>query len=330
MTEPAVGLIANPAAGKDIRRLVAPASTFDNSEKVRIVRRILAGLAAMNIPSVAYLPDAYGIVERALAGMEGPPLSCQPLPVPLQHTAEDTLAATQLLVAAGVRCIVTLGGDGTNRIVAKMCGSVPVVAVATGTNNVFPTMVDGTLAGIAAGLVARGLASPVCIVPTPRLDVLVDGKLAEIALVDVAISAHSFLGARAVWEPELLRELIVAQAAPGVIGLASIGAHLAPGATERGRGLHIVLGPGGLRVQAILAPGLVRPVSVRHWQQLEPGDVVEITELPCTVAVDGERELRVAAGQRLSVQLTMDGPRRVDIRSTLVDAAARGLLRVMP
>ena len=41
-----VGIIANPAAGKDIRRLVAHASTFDNLEKVSIVRRVLLGLAA--------------------------------------------------------------------------------------------------------------------------------------------------------------------------------------------------------------------------------------------------------------------------------------------
>jgi hypothetical protein len=29
-----VGIIANPAAGKDIRRLVAHGSTFDNNEKI--------------------------------------------------------------------------------------------------------------------------------------------------------------------------------------------------------------------------------------------------------------------------------------------------------
>jgi predicted polyphosphate/ATP-dependent NAD kinase len=35
------GIIANPAAGKDIRRLVAHGSTFDNNEKVNIVHRVL-------------------------------------------------------------------------------------------------------------------------------------------------------------------------------------------------------------------------------------------------------------------------------------------------
>ncbi len=31
-----VGVIANPAAGKDIRRLVAHGSVFDNNEKINI------------------------------------------------------------------------------------------------------------------------------------------------------------------------------------------------------------------------------------------------------------------------------------------------------
>jgi len=36
----AIGIIANPASGKDIRRLVAHASVFDNREKAHIVRRL--------------------------------------------------------------------------------------------------------------------------------------------------------------------------------------------------------------------------------------------------------------------------------------------------
>ncbi len=61
-----VGIIANPASGKDIRRLVAHGSVFDNQEKVRIVRRVLLGLAAAGVGSICYMPDYFGIVPRAL------------------------------------------------------------------------------------------------------------------------------------------------------------------------------------------------------------------------------------------------------------------------
>ena len=66
--EALVGIIANPASGKDIRRLVAHGSAFDNNEKINIVRRVLLGLDAWPGIRVAYLPDNYGIVERAVAG----------------------------------------------------------------------------------------------------------------------------------------------------------------------------------------------------------------------------------------------------------------------
>ena len=66
MTESAlVGIIANPASGKDIRRLVAHGSAFDNNEKINIVRRVLLGLDAAGVTRVAHLPDEYGIVQRA-------------------------------------------------------------------------------------------------------------------------------------------------------------------------------------------------------------------------------------------------------------------------
>ena len=38
-----IGIIANPASGKDIRRLVAHASVFDNQEKRNILRRAIHG-----------------------------------------------------------------------------------------------------------------------------------------------------------------------------------------------------------------------------------------------------------------------------------------------
>jgi predicted polyphosphate/ATP-dependent NAD kinase len=44
-----VGIIANPASGKDIRRLVAHGSVFNNLEKVNIVRRALLGLQAIGV-----------------------------------------------------------------------------------------------------------------------------------------------------------------------------------------------------------------------------------------------------------------------------------------
>src|SRR5207249_1669826 len=158
MPQPLVGIIANPASGRDIRRLVAHGTVFDNNEKAAIVRRVLLGLEAVGIGHVAYMPEHdFGIVPRALS-RQHLALKAFPLPLPVRGTSADSTRAAQLLVERGAGCIITLGGDGTNRVVAKGCGTVPLVPISTGTNNVFPTFLEGTVAGVAAGLVARGCA----------------------------------------------------------------------------------------------------------------------------------------------------------------------------
>ena len=67
----AVGIIANPASGKDIRRLVAHGSVFDNNEKVNIVRRVVLGLDAMGVDEILFMRERpEGITSRAVR-MEG-------------------------------------------------------------------------------------------------------------------------------------------------------------------------------------------------------------------------------------------------------------------
>ena len=60
-----VGIIANPSSGKDIRRLVAHGSVFNNNEKVNIVRRVLLGLDAAGVDTVLTMPDAFNICWKA-------------------------------------------------------------------------------------------------------------------------------------------------------------------------------------------------------------------------------------------------------------------------
>ncbi len=144
------GIIANPASGKDIRRLVAHASVFDTAEKISMVRRVVLALEAARVTRILYMADPSRIVPRALEGLD---LKAEILPVgtPLPATAEDTTAAAAVMAAAGARVIVSLGGDGTNRVLAKGASNVPLVPISTGTNNVFPAMVEATRCGTRSG-----------------------------------------------------------------------------------------------------------------------------------------------------------------------------------
>ena len=59
--------------------------------------------------------------------------------------------------ARDVSVLVTLGGDGTNRTVCGVWPEATLVPMSTGTNNVFPSLTEPTVAGAAAGLVATGV-----------------------------------------------------------------------------------------------------------------------------------------------------------------------------
>jgi predicted polyphosphate/ATP-dependent NAD kinase len=323
------GIIANPASGRDIRRLVAHGTVFDNNEKMAIVRRVLLGLAAAGITHVAYMPEHdFGIVPRALDGWQGPPMKVEPLAMPVLGTGADSTRAAQLLAALGAGCIITLGGDGTNRAVAIGCNTVPLIPISTGTNNVFPAFIEGTLAGLAAGLIVRGHAADEAVQRVPWLEVLIDSAPRDHALVDVVASSLPFVGSRAIWDLSVVREVALARVATATIGLSALGGALLDHESRADQfpGMHIVLGEGGTQVLAALAPGLVRWVSVKAYRRLALDERVQFQFGAGTLALDGEREIELSATTPVEVRLRADGPFVVNVDVALAAAARAGYL----
>lgn len=319
-----VGLIANPAAGRDIRRLVAHASIFDNNDKVNIIRRVLLGLDAVGVDDVVIMPDSVGLGARALEQLS---LSSRVrlLDLTVSNTAADSTRAAELMRLAGVDCIVTLGGDGTNRAVARGSGPVPLLPISAGTNNVFPIMIEGTIAGVTAGLVARGIVDVdrICR-PSSRLDILDDSSVCDIALIDAVVCAEPFVGARAVWSETRIHQIILTRADPTALGFSAIGGNLGVAGLGPHQGLSIDVGDGPVQVLAPIAPGVLRRVGVTAWRVLEPGDEVAIAEVPGVLALDGEREVEVRARQDVRVRLSPAGPRVIDVQAALHEAATQG------
>ena len=151
-----VGIIANPMAGRDIRRLVARGRFVPNHEKVNLLVRVLTGLEAAGVDQVVMMPDSAGL-GRGAVEVKSSSLHVRFLEMPVFNDDHDSTRATRAMASMNVGCLVTLGGDGTNRAVAKESGQVPIVPVSTGTNNAFPAATEGTVAGLAAGVVATGI-----------------------------------------------------------------------------------------------------------------------------------------------------------------------------
>ena len=225
-----VGIIANPRAGKDIRRLVAHGSVLDTQEKVYIVRRAVLGLDSTGVDEVVLFPDPANICNKALSGINTPlRLTTRFLEMSVYDEAADSTRAAQLMHEQGVACVIVIGGDGTSRVVAKGCGSMPLVPLSTGTNNAFPRFLESTLAGLAAGHYAvRHPPRDELTLPTKRLNVYRNGTLEDVALVDVAVCDYQFIGARALWEVHRLKELFLTPGRPTNIGMASIGGMVHP------------------------------------------------------------------------------------------------------
>jgi predicted polyphosphate/ATP-dependent NAD kinase len=335
----AVGVIANPASGRDIRRLVTGASVFDNAEKGSMVHRLMAGLGAAGVTEVLMMPAADGISTRLLRGLRAhtgeqerqrlPELHV--LPVRTQGTWRDTVEATEAMLARDVQAIVVLGGDGTHRIVARHCGDVPLCALSTGTNNCFPEMREATVAGLATGLVARAAVNGSHSVRRAKvLHIDRDGELAaDCALVDVAVSGARFTGARALWRAGDVTEVFVAFATASAVGWSAVAGLLDTVPRHAPHGLHVRLAdpddaPRVLKIP--LAPGLVARVGVTAARRLLPEEAVAVAARDGSIALDGERELELRPGQRVEVRLNERGPLTIDIDAVMAEAARGGLL----
>lgn len=320
-----VGIIANPASGKDIRRLVAHGSVFDNLEKVNIVRRVVLGLEAVGVNEVVFMPDYFGIGRRAIDGLQRLSIKASFLDIPLRGNVEDSIEAASIFNRMGIGCIVTLGGDGTNRAVAKGCDDTPLMPISTGTNNVFPSMIEGTIAGLAAGIVALKVFEPSRVTRrAKRLEVLRKGSITDIALVDVVVYDEAFIASKAIWDTMKVREIFLARAEPFNIGLSSIGGNLYCPQRDCHHGVYIQFGRGPMEVIAPIAPGLVDRLSITGYRLLGISEQVEVGFKPSLLALDGEREIEVGRDTDVWVRLSQEGPLVVDVGAVLEEAVRNG------
>jgi predicted polyphosphate/ATP-dependent NAD kinase len=331
-----VGIIANPASGKDIRRVVSQATTVNNHEKVSIVRRVLLALHASGIRRVAIMPDYFDIGDRALHGLgerDGIRAMTSLIEMPVAATAADSETAARHLAEAGAGCIIVLGGDGTCRAVAKGCGEVPLLPISTGTNNVVPFFVEGTVAGAAAAYVALvpEMQRDLLCFRHKRLLVYVDGREVDQALVEVALVSAGFLGARAVWEASTVRQVFATRAQPVNIGLSAIAGIVHPIEVTDPEGVAVSLSPGGQEVMVPLVPGGFERVTVGSARVMHPGVQYAIAaDRPAALTLDGEREILLHHDDQAYVMLDLEGPWIVDVKRALLRAVQDGMFQIPP
>lgn len=340
-----VGILVNPMSGRDVRRLAAHAANMTHETKRDIVARIAAGADAFGAGVLHVAREPFRI---ALAALEHMPLSARlnVIDNALTNTALDTENTVRDFLAAGVRVIVSLGGDGTNRAIVRALhrageagGEVSLIALSTGTNNVFPTMAEPTIAGMVAALAARGeLAGSAT---AARAKVLhVSGRpagdkahpLPDVGLIDAVLLRRDHVGNLLPFDPERIDRILLTRAEPAAIGMSPIGGLIEPVGAEEDAGLLVEMASretireGDRVFSAPVSPGLFRQVAVKSVTRIPFGVAVPMGG-PGVLALDGDRDHKLLEGHALTVEIRRDGPWMLDLPAAMRWAVAQGMIR---
>jgi predicted polyphosphate/ATP-dependent NAD kinase len=325
MTTVKLGLAVNPMSGRDVRRLAARATNMTHEAKRDIVARVAAGADAMGVTDIYITREPFRIASMALEHM-GLSARVHVVEHPLANDATDTERSLALFRDMGCSTIVSLGGDGTNRAIVRAAPDIDLIPLSTGTNNVFPVLVEPTVAGMVAGLNAAGrlrgapdLKSRVKVlhVSLPR------GR--DVGLIDAVLLRNDHVGNLLPFDAQRIAQIFLSRAEPNSIGMSPIGGLIHPVYAEDDHGLLVSLDAGAEPLWAPVSPGLFQPVPVERVAEVG-FDVAVPFRGPGVIALDGDRDHNLRSGEHASVTLRRDGPWVIDIDAAMRWAVAQGIM----
>ena len=332
MTQTAhIGICVNPMAGRDVRRLAARATNMTHEAKRDMVARIAAGADAVGVSHIHVAREPFRIAAEALSML---PLRAKVhvVETPLRHDARDTEAVIRAFLEAGVTTVVTLGGDGTNRAIARVARDIDLIPISVGTNNVFPAMVEPTTAGMVAGLVAAdrfGSSTEDCPFRTrcKLLHVRLTDGTTDVGLVDAALLAGDVVGNMLPFDANRLRRILLTRSEPDAVGTSAIGGLVDVVDADDDCGLLVELGGnrGGRVVNAPLSPGLFSHIEVVAAHRI-PFDTPVLFPGPGVLALDGDRDHRLGNHDAATLQIRRDGPWVIDVPAAMRLAVREGMM----
>lgn len=327
MSNGKLGLVVNPMSGRDVRRLAARATNMTHEAKRDIVARLAAGADAMGVSDIYITKEPFRIASGALEHM---PLKAKVHVVEhaLANDASDTEATVAAFREAGCGTFVSLGGDGTNRAIVRAWSDVDLVPLSTGTNNVFPVLVEPTVAGMVAGLNACGRLADAAANGLKRRVKVLHVRTPEgvdVGLIDAVLLRDDHVGNLLPFDAERIDQLVLSRAEPNSIGMSPIGGLVHPVYAEDDCGLLIQIDRTAEPLVAPLSPGLFQPVPVGAVTEIGFEAAVPMRG-PGVIALDGDRDHRLREGETATVTLRRDGPWVIDVEAAMRWAVAAGIM----
>lgn len=327
-----IGIIANPASGKDIRRLVSHATVIDNNEKINIVERIILAAQKFGVSKIYLMPDTFMIGEKVKDKLETMKLLESELliaDINITGSYLDTINAAKYMEEYDVGCLVVIGGDGTCRAAAKGIKNVPFIGLSTGTNNAYPEMIEGTVVGIAAAIVASKKIPLEAICQQDKLiEIYINDKFTDIALIDAVISIDSYIGARAIWKTEDIKIVVVTKCHPANIGFSSIIGTMITITQNDNYGAVVNVNVDINTMAIPFAAGTIETINVGNPEKILINKGYKyLANEKGTIALDGEREIVFKQGDNIEFKITRNGPFKVDIDKTMMLAQKIGFFK---
>ncbi len=325
-----VGVIVNPYSGKDVRRIESSATTVDNMDKANIIERIAHAMCMKKQHRMIFMPDDFGLSQSIVARLKELGMNAEIFEMFCHGNEIDTTVFADKMCEIGSDLLIVLGGDGTNRAVAKACGEVPLLSVSTGTNNVFPDFCEGTVAGLAAAALAdhyirREDCGEIC----KRIEVYKNGTLIDIGLIDAVISSHKTLGEKAICDVAEVETILTAQCHPAAIGLSTLAGVIQIVLPQDDFGVIVDIDPQKKQYLAAITAGVIQPFGIVSCKQVALGETIEFEiTTRCIVALDGEPKQRFVPGDKLGFKILRNGPRKVNIKRTISEARRNAMFEI--
>ena len=332
-----LALCVNPMSGRDVRRLAARASNMTHEAKRDMVARVAAGAEAVGVTDLYISREPFRIATLALQHM-GLDLGVHVVETEISNDARDTERALHAFIEAGCTTIVTLGGDGTNRALVRAHSGVQLIPLSTGTNNVFPTLIEPTIAGMVAGMAAAGRLpegefAQRCKVLRVKISnsATAPGKervqaevVEDVGLIDAVQLRNDHIGNLLPFDAQRIERILLTRAEPDAIGMSPIGGFIDVVDAAEDCGLLVEMGP-GRKFRAPLSPGLFRELSVRDVTRIPFGMPVTFSG-PGVLALDGDRDYRLSATRSATITIARDGPRVFDVSAAMRYAVGHGMI----
>lgn len=311
-------------SGRDVRRLAARATTSTHHDKQLQITRLILGALEQGVEEFVLIDEPFRISRRAVENLSMPDRFTF-IQSSIKHTASDSVELVQQMRDMDCKVIIVMGGDGTSRIVARTWSDSVILPLSTGTNNVFPKMLEPSVAGAAAGLVASGKVAYEKVVRRCKQVHITTSQGNDLALVDAVLLKDDNLGNLLPFETEKISHLLLAISQPASVGMSPIGGFLLPCLEDDDFAVHLDCGePAAHRLRIPVSPGLYSDISIRSVTQVPLNQEIEV-EGPGVLAFDGDREIALGKGEKASFCVRRDGPWVLDVQKIMMESTRSGL-----